>query len=569
MKKKYITAVFICAAALSLGASAFAETYATVSVNGKNAELSLSSDYGRAQYTVYLLKPNDTIPNDESSVTTAFDKIESIDANGDIKGTFTRHNISFEFADNAPYGVYKAVIGGGELDGEVINVTYANPSDEQAALAEIKGASASSIGAVLDKYQDKVWSLDTDKAVYKEHKGEVEANTAAILGGSASSVQEVMTAFEKACMLAEIKNCDKAEIYTKLFMYGDYLGVDYSEDIKKQNADVIDIFSDLRKTEKVTTPLELEDVLRAAEAVAKVNSADRDTVINVLKEYNDIFKINFEGQFKSVDSYQVAKEIIAGRKYTAPSGVLNKFNEVVAELSKSKTESVVRPGGNGGGGSIANSNQSNIGSDKKFYPSIGDVNSELVSSLDTNRMFSDLENAKWAVSYVEYMAENNIMNGDGNGKFRPTDTITRAEFIKVLISALKLEDAEITNPIDFADVPSDAWYANYVKIGSSLGITNGTSPTTFSPTEQVSRQDAAVMIINAVNAAELNLYTEKKEIEFSDSENISDYAKESVSELVNAGVISGYEDGTFLPKNSLLRCETAKLIYSMLSGLKE
>ena len=569
MKKKYIAAALVCTAALSLSAGAFAETYTSVSVNGKNAELSLSSDYGRAQYTVYLLKPNETIPNDESGASIAFDKIESIDASGDISGEFTRHNLSLEFTDDAPYGVYKAVIGGGELDGKVIDVTYAKPSDEQAALDEIKGASASSIGAVLDKYQDKAWSLDTDKAIYKEHKSEVEANTAEILGGSASNVQEVITAFEKACMLAEIKNCDKAEIYTKLFMYGDYLGIDYSEDIKKQNKDVIDIFSDLRKTEKVTTPLELEDALRAAEAVAKVNSADRDTVINVLKEYNDILKINFEGQFKKVDSYQVAKGIISGKKYTDPSGILTKFNEVVAELSKSKTENVVRPGGNGGGSSIAGNNKNNTVSDKKFYPSIGDVNSELVSSLDINRMFSDLENAKWAVSYIEYMAENNIMNGDGNGKFRPTDTITRAEFIKVLISALKLEDAEITNPIDFADVPSDAWYANYVKIGSSLGITNGTSPTTFSPAEQVSRQDAAVMIINAVKAAELNLYTEKKEVEFSDSESISDYAKEAVSELVNAGVISGYEDGTFLPKNSLLRCETAKLIYSVLSGLKE
>lgn len=569
MKKKYIAAAFICAAALSASTVAFAETYTSVSVNGKSAELSLSSDYGRAQYTVYLLKPGETVPNDESGASTAFDKIESIDASGDVSGTFTRHNLSLEFTEDASYGVYKAVIGGGELDGEIIDVTYANPSDEQAALAEIKGASASTIGAVLDKYQGKVWSLDTDKAIYKAHKSEVEANTAAILGGGASSVQEVTEAFEKACMLAEIKHCDKAEIYTKLFMYEEYLGITYPQEVKNKNNDVADVFSDLRKSEKITTPLELEDVLRASEAVAKVNSADRDTVINVLKEYNDIFKINFEGQFKKVDSYQVAKGIIAGRKYTAPSGVLTKFNEVVAAMSKSSTENIVRPGGNGGGGGIASGSQNNTGGVNKFFPSTGDVNSELVSSLDTNRIFSDLENAKWAVSYIEYMAENNIMNGDGNDKFRPTDTITRAEFIKVLISALKLENAEIKSSIDFADVPSDAWYANYVKIGSSLGITNGTSPTTFSPTEQVSRQDAAVMIMNAVKAAELNLYTEKKGIEFSDSESISDYAKEAVSELVSAGVISGYEDGTFLPKNSLLRCETAKLIYSMLSGLKE
>lgn len=161
------------------------------------------------------------------------------------------------------------------------------------------------------------------------------------------------------------------------------------------------------------------------------------------------------------------------------------------------------------------------------------------------------------------------MNGDGNGQFRPGDTITRAEFIKVLISALSLENAEVQNPVWFEDVPEDAWYADYVKIGSGLGITNGVAPTAFAPLQQVSRQDAAVMIVNAVKASGLRLHPEEKEIAFSDSENISGYAKEAVLELVNADVISGYEDGTFLPQNALLRSETAKLVYTMLSGLKD
>ncbi len=563
MKKKYIALVCACAAALSLNTAAFAQTYTAASVSGNRVEVNLSSDYGRAQYTIYLMKPGGELPTDEKGISTAFDKIESIDASSDISGAFTRHTVNFLFAEGAPYGVYKAIIGGGELDGKIIDITYANPLEEQTAVTEINSASALAIGAVLSKYQDKVWSLDMDKAIYQANKSEVETNTAAILGGSATNAQDVAEAFEKACMLSEIKNCADADIYTKLFLYEEYLGVTYSADVKNKDAALADVFAHLKKTETMTTPKELEDVLRASEAVAKVNAANRDNVIDVIKEYNDILKIDLEGKFKTVDAYQMAKGIIAGRTYMTPQAIVNKFNALVTELSKPKTENVV----GGGGGTTVKRNDAN--SNGSFLPTTGGVNSDLVSSLDRNSRFNDLGNALWAVSYIEYMAENNIMNGDGNGQFRPDDTITRAEFIKVLISALNLENVEVQNPVWFEDVPDDAWYAEYVKVGSGLGITNGTAPTTFAPMQQVSRQDAAVMIVNAVKAAGLRLHPEEKEIAFSDSENISGYAKEAVLELVNADVISGYEDGTFLPQNALLRSETAKLVYTMLSGLKD
>lgn len=566
MKKKYIALVCACAAAFSLNTAAFAQTYTAASVSGNSVELNLSSDYGRAQYTIYLLKPGGELPADEKGISTAFDKIESIDASGDISGVFKRHVVNFEFDEGAPYGVYKAIIGGGEIDGKIIDITYANPSEEQTAVAEVNGASASTIGAVLSKYQDKVWSLDVDKAIYQSNKSEVETNVAAILGGGALSAQDVAEAFEKACMLSEIKNCDSADIYTKLFLYEEYLGVIYSTDVKNKDAALADIFVHLKKTESMTTPVELETVLRASEAVAKVNAANRDTVIDVIKEYNDILKLDLEGKFKTVDAYQMAKGIIAGKTYMTPWVIADKFNALVAELSKPKTENVIGGGGGGGGGTAVRRNDANSG---PLSPIQGGVNSELVSSLDRNSRFNDLENALWAVSYIEYMAENNIMNGDGNGQFRPGDTITRAEFIKVLISALNLENAEVQNPVWFEDVPEDAWYAGYVKTGSGLGITNGVAPTAFAPLQQVSRQDAAVMIVNAVKASGLQLHPENKEITFLDNENISDYAKEAVLELVNADVISGYEDGTFLPQNALLRSETAKLVYTMLSGLKD
>lgn len=569
MDKKCLAAACICAATLFASTGAFAETYTSAKLNEKNIEINLTSDYGSAQYTVYLLKPNGKIPTDEKGTTTDFYKIENINAVDDSKGIFNDHTFAIQLDDNAPYGVYKAVIGGGEIDGALIDIAYASASDANAALAEIKTATAETIGGVLTKYQDKVWSIDTDKAIYKSNKSEVETSLYEMLKDDVASVQNVIDAFEKACMLTEIKNCDKDEIYLKLFLYEEYLGITYSQEVINKNAELVDVFSNLRKSEKITTEDDLAKVLRASEAVAKVNLADRDNIINTMKEYNDVLSIDFNGKFAKVDSYQVAKSLVAGKKYATAKSVLDKFNEIVEELSKGKTENVITSKPSGGGGGISNSSNTTISSGNTFYPSSDGVSSDMVASLDNEELFDDLDNAQWAVPYIKYMAENGIMSGDGNSKFRPTDTITRAEFIKVLIYALDLENAEFEQAINFDDVPSDAWYTDYVKIGSGLGITNGTSETTFSPMQQVSRQDAAVMILNAVKVAGLNLHTEIKNSDFADSEDISDYAKEAVDELVNADIISGYDDATFLPKNSLLRCETAKLIYSMLTALKE
>ena len=49
---------------------------------------------------------------------------------------------------------------------------------------------------------------------------------------------------------------------------------------------------------------------------------------------------------------------------------------------------------------------------------------------------------------------------------------------------------------------------------------------------------------------------------------ISDYAAEAVKRMYALGIINGYEDGSFRPKNSITRAEAAKILYSA-AGLKK
>lgn len=73
----------------------------------------------------------------------------------------------------------------------------------------------------------------------------------------------------------------------------------------------------------------------------------------------------------------------------------------------------------------------------------------------------------------------------------------------------------------------------------------------------------AVMIKNAVDKKGMTLTG--GEIEFADSEDISDYARESVTALAASGVVNGTGDNRFAPKASATRAQAAQIIYKLIT----
>ena len=53
----------------------------------------------------------------------------------------------------------------------------------------------------------------------------------------------------------------------------------------------------------------------------------------------------------------------------------------------------------------------------------------------------------WAHEAIEYLAENDVINGDGNGNFLPDNNITREEFVKMIVLAFNI--AESADSISF------------------------------------------------------------------------------------------------------------------------
>ena len=142
-----------------------------------------------------------------------------------------------------------------------------------------------------------------------------------------------------------------------------------------------------------------------------------------------------------------------------------------------------------------------------------------------------------------------------------TQNINRAEFatIAVMLYENLTGEETLTEQITslFEDVDGNSYY-DYILKANYLGITNGTSENTFSPESEITREQMATMILRTLSAAEIK--TEAiSEINFADSNEISDYAKEAVCFMSENGIINGVGENKFAPKATATR-EQAILI---------
>ncbi|MDG0814114.1 S-layer homology domain-containing protein [Cohnella rhizosphaerae] len=179
--------------------------------------------------------------------------------------------------------------------------------------------------------------------------------------------------------------------------------------------------------------------------------------------------------------------------------------------------------------------------------------------------FSDLAGAAWAQEMIESLTARQIIGGTGGERFEPGRAVTRAEFLQLLLNALDLKDASAT--ADFRDVATDSWYYGAVAAGAKLGIAQGRGDGTFGAGDTITREDMAVMLsrTTALKGWKGRGLMAALPVSFTDESNISGYAAGAVNDLVQAGLINGFTDGTFAPRAETTRAQAAAVIYRLLA----
>ncbi|MEO2205552.1 endo-1,4-beta-xylanase [Paenibacillus pabuli] len=174
------------------------------------------------------------------------------------------------------------------------------------------------------------------------------------------------------------------------------------------------------------------------------------------------------------------------------------------------------------------------------------------------KSFADVQHVLWAKESVEAMAARDIIKGISDESFAPAASITRADFITLLVRALELKGQD-TNAAAFSDVQPTAYYAEAVAIAKQLGITSGFEDNTFKPSSSISRQDMMVLTAKALKAAGKPSAGSGNLAPYSDTASISAYAVDSVTSLVGSGIVNG-KGGKIAPTESLTRAEAAVIL---------
>ncbi|WP_235191895.1 S-layer homology domain-containing protein [Paenibacillus sp. FSL R7-277] len=180
--------------------------------------------------------------------------------------------------------------------------------------------------------------------------------------------------------------------------------------------------------------------------------------------------------------------------------------------------------------------------------------------LENKVSFKDVASVQaWAGRQISVVAAKGAIEGVGNGNFAPKNNVTRAEFAKMLIRALNLENNSAKQ--SFGDVSSTAWYAPYVAVAAEKGIITGRSAAQFDPSATITRAEMATMIARAVKSQKPEAATNVSSLsKFSDAGKIAASLKDGVAFAASNNLVIG-NAGKFNPNNTATRAEAAVIIY--------
>lgn len=272
-------------------------------------------------------------------------------------------------------------------------------------------------------------------------------------------------------------------------------------------------------------------------------------VLELLQEFETTFfkGINLDKFNRGIDEIQQGSVLdkMSGTYYDTCALAVKGFNGLIDdELSKEEEDDDddYRGGGGtrGSGGSV-------------YLPSTP-------KETETKAVFNDLTSVAWAEEAVNYLYNKGIVNGKTSDAFAPMDMITRAEFVKMIVTALD----ELTDNYDagFADVSASDWYAPYVLTAKAHGIVTGDENGCFNPNAPITREDIAVILHRTVEAG-----TAESELAFGDAGDVSGYAENAVAYFAENGIINGLGDGNFGPKKNASRAEAAVMLHRLMTIL--
>ncbi|MEG2583216.1 MAG: S-layer homology domain-containing protein [Oscillospiraceae bacterium] len=438
--------------------------------------------------------------------------------------------------------------------------------DTVATLNELlKTGTPVEIGKMLDDYPD-VFELNQKYYQQSKTDGYFDDICSYIAANAPmKDVFDLRKRFDEGTFFGYINNSEDIEMIKKLLDeyktiigYGDksYFTETYTKTLSRVNSEKV--FNELMKG-TYASPIKFCEEFQRLSILRGITYSDWGTVQKIIEENQDVFKSETLSAYKELKKkypshYADVAKGVTGKPFESltalDSTIFSEIQRVRTNADKNNNSSSGSSGGGGGGGGgniVNNAPQA--------------TPTPTPSASPKPQRFSDISDMEWAVEGIEKLADLGIINGKTDNEFFPNDSITREEFLVILVRAFEIGGEA---KCEYADLDSNAWYYTEVSRGIKAGIAQGISESEFGVGEPITRQDICTMVYRAANIMEIDLSNSKPIVNFTDNKDIEEYAKDAIGVLSKHGIINGMEDGSFAPTKNATRAEAAKIVFGFL-----
>ncbi len=425
------------------------------------------------------------------------------------------------------------ITGAKVLEKSHADVSYYSTLGENAAAAfhnvlySLRGEKFEDISALIDKFDEtQAWVKLMNAS---DTLGAIKAYNATYWNlpvGNTDDFAQISNE-EKAIILSSVKGADYSNPENRASIAADF--------------ELNLVFSLFRALE---TREDLEGFIKASSKYGKYFSEARKIISNAsLESYDLSLAYN-----KVLDGNSDIKDMTDINTLFALS-VANPGGEEGGSIDENTAGKPLGGGGGGGGGGglVA-------------APSANDTPSVSVGATP----FKDVSEENWAYTFIKRLYDEKVINGVSADSFAPNASVKRCDFVKIMVGALKMEISKAETA--FSDLGKGSLYETYIMTAYEKGLINGIGDGSFGMDNQISRQDAAVMLSRMLDSYNLN--NSGSNVSFSDIEDASDYAKEAIAKAAAMGIFTGDAQGRFNPKNQLSRSEACAILCRIADRIK-
>lgn len=184
-------------------------------------------------------------------------------------------------------------------------------------------------------------------------------------------------------------------------------------------------------------------------------------------------------------------------------------------------------------------------------------------AVEAKAKFPDLSPMHWCYEKIMDFYEKGYVDGDDTGTFRADDTITRAEYVKIVNNFFGYSTSNKASGL--SDVENDEWFAPYVNEAVRRGYITGYEDGTFRPYELIRRQEATVILSRILKIDNETYAKDHKDgmKQYLDGDDIEEWAYKAIHSYSVHNFINGYPDKTIRLMQNVTRAETVELLHKL------